>query len=179
MDTTANALDALSVRSRPHVHQSWVFGKVAAVSGNDISVTLRNGLTLSVVVSATTTYTNDGAAATLADVTVGIFVRAAGTVDTTANALDATSVSIVAAARTARCPDGRAPSSVARATLSARVSRAAASAGHDDPPPGPLAVDPSRQALPAGGARAPFGARAPKCNETFGAGAHAVNPGPC
>ena len=78
----------------PRVAQAWVIGKVATVSGNDISVALRNGLTLSVVVGSSTTYTFNGAAGTLADVTKGAVVRAAGTVDTTANALDATSVSI-------------------------------------------------------------------------------------
>ncbi len=93
VDTTANALDALSVHiAAPHVAQAWVIGKVATVSGNNVSVALRNGLTLSVVVSSTTTYTVNGAAGTLADVTAGTFIRAAGTVDTTANALDATSV---------------------------------------------------------------------------------------
>jgi hypothetical protein len=95
VDTTANALDALSVRiAAPRVAQAWVIGKVATVSGNDISVALRNGLTLSVVVGSSTTYMFNGAAGTLADVTTGAVVRAAGTVDTTANALDATSVSI-------------------------------------------------------------------------------------
>ena len=107
VDTSANALDAQSVRiAAPHVDQAWVFGKVAAVSGNDISVALRNGLTLSVVVSAATTYTNDGAAGTLADVTAGVFVRAAGTVDTTANALDATSVSIGAGGKDSQMSHG-------------------------------------------------------------------------
>lgn len=95
VNTGANALEALSVRiSAPRVNQAWVVGKVAAVNGNNISVALRNGLTLLVVVSSTTTYTLNGASATLANVTVGVYVRAAGTVDTTANALDASSVRI-------------------------------------------------------------------------------------
>jgi hypothetical protein len=95
VNTSANVLDAVTVKiAAPRVKQAWVVGKVATVSGDNISVALRNGLTLSVVVSSTTTYTMNGAAATLADVTVGVFVRAAGSVNTTANALDATSVSI-------------------------------------------------------------------------------------
>jgi len=94
VNTTANALDALTVKIASNVKQAWVFGKVSAVSGNNITVTMFFGLGVTVTVSSTTTYTKAGATATLADVTVGSFVLASGTVDTTANALDATSVRI-------------------------------------------------------------------------------------
>lgn len=95
VNPTATALNALTVKiSAPEVKQAYVEGKVAAVSGNNISVALPNGLTLLVVVSSTTTYTLNGATGALSDVVVGVYVRAAGTVDTTANALDAASVRI-------------------------------------------------------------------------------------
>jgi hypothetical protein len=67
---------------------------VSAVSGNNISVTVRNGLSQTVVVSGATTYTKGGASASLTDVTVGVYIEAGGTVNTTANALDASTVRI-------------------------------------------------------------------------------------
>lgn len=92
VDSTNNVLDALSVSIASGVRTSHVVGQVAAVSGNNVSVTLFDGLNVTVTVSSTTTYRVGGQPATLSDVTVGEWVVAAGTVDTTANALDAVSV---------------------------------------------------------------------------------------
>lgn len=92
VDTTNNVLDALAVRIASPVHTSYVVGKVASVTGNDVTVTLFNGLNVTVVVSATTEYRMGDQSATLADVTAGEWIVAAGTVDTSANALDAVTV---------------------------------------------------------------------------------------
>ncbi|MGH9021425.1 MAG: hypothetical protein ACRDV0_10480 [Acidimicrobiales bacterium] len=90
-DTTNNVLDAISVKIASGVKTAHVWGEVVSVSGNNITVTLPDGLDVTVTVG-TTTYRKDGAAATLADVTAGEWILAAGSVDTTANALDATTV---------------------------------------------------------------------------------------
>ncbi len=92
VDSTNNVLDALSVKISSGVRTSYVIGKVAVVTGNNVSVTLFNGLNVTVTVSSTTTYRMGGQSATLSNVTAGEWIVAAGTVDTTANALDAVSV---------------------------------------------------------------------------------------
>lgn len=54
-------------------------GQVTAVSGSTITVTQRDGTTGTITVTGDTTYKVAGAAATLADVKVGMFVMAEGT----------------------------------------------------------------------------------------------------
>lgn len=92
VDTTNNVLDALRVAISSGVRTSFVVGKVAGVSGDTVTVTLFDGLDVTVTVSTTTTYREGGQPASLTDVTTGEWIVAAGTVDTTANALDAVTV---------------------------------------------------------------------------------------
>jgi len=94
VDTSANALDALHIHIALAGRAAYVVGTVSAVSGDDITVTLHNGLKVSVVASSATTFTKGGKVVTIADVTVGVHVVAVGTVDTTANALDAMRIRI-------------------------------------------------------------------------------------
>jgi Domain of unknown function (DUF5666) len=94
VDTSANALDPLHIHIAMAGRAAYVIGTVSAVSGEDITLTLPNGLKVSVVANGATTFTKGGKAATLADVIVGARIEAIGTVDTTANALDATRVRI-------------------------------------------------------------------------------------
>jgi len=69
-------------------------GKVTAVVGNLITISGGQGFARTILVSAATTYTEGGAAATLANVTVGSDIIAVGTIDTNMTTLDATTVSI-------------------------------------------------------------------------------------
>jgi hypothetical protein len=69
-------------------------GPVTAVSGNTITIRGGKGFDRTIVVSDATTYTQGGAAATLANVTVGSFITAQGTVDSNLTTLDATTVTI-------------------------------------------------------------------------------------
>ncbi len=92
VDTTNNVLDALTVKISSGVRTAYVVGQVASVSGNNVTVALFDGLDVTVTVSSTTVYRMGGQTATLSDVTAGEWIVAAGTVDTTANALDAVSV---------------------------------------------------------------------------------------
>src|ERR1039458_125016 len=69
-------------------------GKVTAVVGNSITITTGQGFARTILVSAATTYTEGGAAATLANVTVGSDIIAVGTIDTNMTTLDATKVAI-------------------------------------------------------------------------------------
>jgi len=94
VNTTLNVLNAVTVRIHSNVKSARVVGKVTGVSGNVITIQVHNGLSETVTVSSTTTYMKAGAAATLADVTAGEFIFAVGTVDTTANTLDAANVFI-------------------------------------------------------------------------------------
>lgn len=57
-------------------------GDVTAVSGSTITVTQHDGTTATITVTADTTYEVGGAAATLADVKVGMFLVAEGTANT-------------------------------------------------------------------------------------------------
>jgi hypothetical protein len=57
-------------------------GKVTAVSGSTITVTERDGSTGTIQVSGSTTYTVNGNGASLADVKVGMFLVAEGTLGT-------------------------------------------------------------------------------------------------
>jgi hypothetical protein len=72
-------------------------GTVTAVAGNVISISGRHGVTLTVDVGTTTTYTSDGAASTLAAVVVGSEIKAAGLPGASAGTLNALSVNIEAA----------------------------------------------------------------------------------
>jgi uncharacterized protein DUF5666 len=66
-------------------------GQVTAVNGSTITVTGRDGTTGTITVSGSTTYTVNGNGASLADVKVGMFLVAEGTLDST-GALAATNV---------------------------------------------------------------------------------------
>jgi hypothetical protein len=56
-------------------------GEVSAVSGTTISVTGRDGTAKSILTTSATTFTVDGASATLAEVTVGMHLHAEGSTD--------------------------------------------------------------------------------------------------
>jgi hypothetical protein len=56
-------------------------GVIASVSGNVISASKRNGTTVSIVVTESTTFVKNGQSATLADFGPGDFVKAAGSLD--------------------------------------------------------------------------------------------------
>jgi hypothetical protein len=71
-----------------------VAGKVTAVSGNSITVSNDQGSSQTVVVTASTTYSQDGASAVLADVVVGSKIRAQGTLSSNQMTLNAISVEI-------------------------------------------------------------------------------------
>jgi hypothetical protein len=69
-------------------------GPVTAISGNTITIRGGKGFARTINVTASTTYTQAGAPATLANVTVGEVITAQGTVDADLTSLDATSVTI-------------------------------------------------------------------------------------
>ncbi|MGA2970581.1 MAG: DUF5666 domain-containing protein, partial [Acidimicrobiales bacterium] len=69
-------------------------GKVTSVVGNLITITGPQGFARTIIVSDATTYTQGGAPATLADVTVGAAVFAEGTIDVNLTSLDALSIRI-------------------------------------------------------------------------------------
>lgn len=71
-------------------------GTVSSVSGEAITITGGSGFTRTIDVSAVTTYTEGGAAATLADVIVDAKITAVGLVSTNQTSLDALSVAITA-----------------------------------------------------------------------------------
>ncbi len=79
---------------RINIVQARLAGRVSTVSGNLITITGGQGFARTVQVSDTTTYTEDGNPATLADVTVGSNIVAVGTIDADVTMLDATSVAI-------------------------------------------------------------------------------------
>ena len=84
-----------------------VAGTVSSVTGSTIVVTTRGTTTRDVIVSDSTTYTADGAAATLADVTAGLRVSAVGPVDATdTTGIDAVAVVIGPAPSSAGGSDG-------------------------------------------------------------------------
>jgi hypothetical protein len=69
-------------------------GHVTAVTSSTITVVAGKGFDRTINVSATTTYTKGGQPATLADVTVGSYITAQGTVDANGTTLDAATVTI-------------------------------------------------------------------------------------
>ncbi len=89
--TTPGSMTALKVFIQgPHVG-----GKVTAIDGSTITLTNRNGTTLTVIESGATTYTKDGVAASSSDVLVGQRVEARGTFVTgSTTTLNATTVKI-------------------------------------------------------------------------------------
>ena len=87
---SANPTTALRI----NIVQATLAGKVTAVVGNLITISGGQGFARTILVSAATTYTEGGAAATLANVTVGSDIIAVGTIDTNMTTLDATTVSI-------------------------------------------------------------------------------------
>jgi hypothetical protein len=87
---STNPTTATSINIAP----AWVSGQVTAVSGDNITVTDHKGVTSTIVVSSTTTYTQGGTSAALTDVTVGSVVSAEGLIGATPTTLDATSVTI-------------------------------------------------------------------------------------
>lgn len=76
------------------IELAMLFGTVSSVSGNTITIKDPQGFTRTIVVGTTTTYTQGGAASTLAAVTVGSKIIAQGTVDTNGTSLDALTVEI-------------------------------------------------------------------------------------
>ena len=76
------------------IELAHVGGKVVSVLGNTIVLANRNGVDSTVTVDSTTTYSVGGASATLAQVTIGSFVFAEGTMSPSATTLDAISVGI-------------------------------------------------------------------------------------
>lgn len=83
--TTATRVDIAT----PHVA-----GQVVSVNGNVITLANPDGLQTTVDVTGATTYTKNGASASLSDVMVGSFVAASGTVASDHTTFDATSVAI-------------------------------------------------------------------------------------
>ena len=84
--TTASSID---------IEQPSVMGKVTAVSGDTITVTGPNGVTSTIEVSSSTTYSKNDATAALSDVTVGSFVFAQGSIASgSTTTLNATTVGI-------------------------------------------------------------------------------------
>jgi hypothetical protein len=83
--TTATAIN---------IELAELIGSVSAVSGNTITITDPQGFSRTLVVSSSTSYTANGAAGTLADVTVGSKILAQGTIDANRTSLDAINVAI-------------------------------------------------------------------------------------
>jgi DNA polymerase II small subunit/DNA polymerase delta subunit B len=85
-----------STAARIDIVQPSVMGKVTAVNGDTITIAGPNSTSATVIVSNATTYTKDGASASLADVTVGssIFAEGSFTSPTDTSSLDATNVGI-------------------------------------------------------------------------------------
>ncbi len=85
-----NATTATEVNiETPHI-----LGQVVGVSGNVITLANPDGLQTTVDVTGATTYTKNGASATLSDVTVGSFIAARGTVASNHTTFDAANVFI-------------------------------------------------------------------------------------
>jgi hypothetical protein len=88
------AASAPTVATSVNIELAQLFGTVKTVSGNTITISDPQGFSRTIVVSSSTTYTNDGAAGTLADVVVGSRIAAQGTIDANLTSLDAVSVAI-------------------------------------------------------------------------------------
>lgn len=77
-----------------NIELAELFGRVTAVNMNDITIMGPQGFSRTIVVGMTTTYTEGGAAVTLASVTVGSKIFAQGTIDANLTSLDAISIEI-------------------------------------------------------------------------------------
>lgn len=87
--SSANSTQAQSI----NVQVPVLFGTVTAVQGDTITISDLDGFSRTIAVDSSTTYTKSGAAAALADISVGTLISAEGTVDANLTSLDATSVS--------------------------------------------------------------------------------------
>ncbi|HEV3268680.1 MAG TPA: DUF5666 domain-containing protein [Acidimicrobiales bacterium] len=88
--SSAASTTALNVE----IELAHLSGKVTAISGDTITVEKHHGTTATIVVGPTTTYTKDGAPASLTDVVVGAKISGEGTLSTDGLTLAATSVNI-------------------------------------------------------------------------------------
>jgi hypothetical protein len=94
VDVITNSTAAI-VALRINIDLSRVAGRVTTINGDTITLTGGQGFSRTVLVSPTTTYTQDGSPATFADVMVGSDIIARGTVDPNLTTLDATTVAII------------------------------------------------------------------------------------
>ncbi|HVB51734.1 MAG TPA: DUF5666 domain-containing protein [Acidimicrobiales bacterium] len=92
-DITASP-SAPTIATSVNIELAQLFGTVTAVNGNSITISDPQGFSRTIVVSSATTYSNDGAAGTLADVVVGSKIAAQGTIDANLTSLDALSVAV-------------------------------------------------------------------------------------
>jgi hypothetical protein len=83
------AASGSSTAARIEIHLASVMGQVVSVNGNTITVSEPDGFSHAILVSGSTTYTQNGSTATLASVKVGSFIFAEGNVDTNHTTLDA------------------------------------------------------------------------------------------
>jgi hypothetical protein len=88
--SSAAATTALNIE----IELAQLSGTVTAVSGNTITIGDHHGSPRTILVGTTTTYTKDGAPATLADVVVGTRIGGEGTISTDGLTLSAISVVI-------------------------------------------------------------------------------------
>lgn len=77
-----------------YIKLARISGTVSAVSGNNVTVQDHQGFTRMILVGTATTYTQDGATASLTDVVVGVHIKAEGVVDMDGTTLDALTVEI-------------------------------------------------------------------------------------
>jgi Domain of unknown function (DUF5666) len=80
--------------SSVNIELAELFGKVTAVSGNDITISDPQGFSRTIVVNSATSYTDNGATGSLTNVVVGAKVFAAGTIDANGTSLDAVKVAV-------------------------------------------------------------------------------------
>jgi Domain of unknown function (DUF5666) len=71
-----------------------LFGIVSSVSGNTITIIGPEGFTRTILVSAQTTYTQDGQPSSLTAVTQGTRIEASGTIDANGTTLDALTIKV-------------------------------------------------------------------------------------
>lgn len=77
-----------------YIKLAHISGTVTAVSGDNITVQDHQGFTRMILVGTTTTYSQNGASATVSAVVVGAHIRAEGVVDANGTTLDALTVAI-------------------------------------------------------------------------------------
>jgi hypothetical protein len=94
----ADQVAAGTTRMAPSARDAHGYGQgltVTAVNGDTITAKGRNGQTVTVQVSATTTYSRTGATASLADIKVGSVIVVRGSSATTGDTINATAITIV------------------------------------------------------------------------------------